>query len=90
MEESKLDKVIAKCELAIIQPSQTIQEAVNVVIEENSFTGLPVTRCPKCIKSVDRYLYGRHGEQVNYCPFCGQALKWDMNLKNDESKEKNI
>ena len=53
-------------------------EKKNVVIEENNFTGLPVTRCAKCKKSVDRYLYGRHDEQVTYCPFCGQALEWEL------------
>ncbi len=31
--------------------------------------GLPGGTCPKCLNWVQR--------SYNYCPFCGQAVKWD-------------
>ena len=54
------------------------QEATMVIESENMYTGLPITHCPKCGISLDRYLYGRqHEGQINYCPMCGQAVKWE-------------
>ena len=54
------------------------QEAKQVMESTNMYTGLPITHCPKCGISLDRYLYGRQYEgQINYCPMCGQAVKWD-------------
>ena len=56
------------------------QEAKEAMVEEstNLYTGLPVAHCPKCGVSLDRFLYGRRYEgQINYCPFCGQAIKWE-------------
>ena len=54
------------------------QEATMVIESENMYTGLPITHCPKCGISLDRYLYGRQYEgQINYCPMCGQAVKWE-------------
>ena len=53
------------------------QEATMVIESENMYTGLPITHCPKCGKSLDRYLYGRQQEgEINFCPYCGQAVKW--------------
>lgn len=53
------------------------QEAKEVKESTNMYTGLPITHCPKCGVSLDRYLYGRqHEGQINYCPMCGQAVKW--------------
>ena len=58
------------------------QEPKMVIESENMYTGLPITHCPKCGKSLDRYLYGRRQEgEINFCPYCGQAVKW-----NDESE----
>ena len=59
---------------------QTLKEQEPKAIEyhDNPFTVLPVTHCPKCGVSLDRYLHGRqHEGQINYCPKCGQAVKWD-------------
>ena len=54
------------------------QEAKKVIESTNMYTGLPITHCPKCGVSIDRYLYGRqHEGQINYCPVCGQAVKWE-------------
>ena len=54
------------------------QEATMVIESENMYTGLPITHCPKCGKSLDRYLYGRRQEgEINFCPYCGQAVKWN-------------
>ena len=53
------------------------QEATMVIESENMYTGLPITHCPKCGVTLDRFLYGRqHEGQINYCPMCGQAVKW--------------
>ena len=49
-----------------------------VVESANLYTGLPISRCPKCGVKLDRFLYGRQYEgEINYCPFCGQAIKWE-------------
>ena len=54
------------------------QEAKPVIESTNMYTGLPITHCPKCGKSLDRYLYGRQQEgEINFCPYCGQAVKWE-------------
>lgn len=54
------------------------QEAKSVTESTNMYTGLPITHCPKCGIALDRYLYGRqHEGQINYCPMCGQAVKFD-------------
>ena len=54
------------------------QDATMVIESENMYTGLSITHCPKCGISLDRYLYGRQYEgQINYCPMCGQAVKWE-------------
>ena len=53
------------------------QEAKTVIKAKNMYTGLPITHCPKCSKSLDRYLYGRRQEgEINFCPYCGKAVKW--------------
>lgn len=53
-------------------------EPKKVTESKNMYTGLPITHCPKCRISLDRYLYGRQYEgQINYCPMCGQAVKWE-------------
>jgi hypothetical protein len=45
------------------------QEAKTVMESTNMYTGLPITHCPKCGISLDRYLYGRQDEgQINSCP----------------------
>lgn len=54
------------------------QETTMVIESENMYTGLPTTHCPKCGVTLDRFLYGRqHEGQINYCPMCGQAIKWE-------------
>ena len=54
------------------------QEATMVIESENMYTGLPITHCPKCGVTLDRFLYGRqHEGQINYCPMCGQAIEWE-------------
>ena len=54
------------------------QETTMVIESENMYTGLPITHCPKCGVTLDRFWYGRqHEGQINYCPMCGQAIKWE-------------
>ena len=54
------------------------QEAKEVKESTNMYTGLPITHCPKCGVSLDRYLYGRKlFGQINYCPMCGQKVTWN-------------
>ena len=54
------------------------QEAKEVKESINLYTGLPITHCPKCGASIDRFLYGRqHEGKINNCPYCGQAVKWE-------------
>ena len=54
------------------------QKPTMVIESENMYTGLPITHCPKCGISLDRYLYGRQQEgEINFCPYCGQKVKWE-------------
>ena len=54
------------------------QEAKEVKESTNMYTGLPITHCPKCGVSLDRYFYGRKlFGQINYCPMCGQKVTWN-------------
>ena len=54
------------------------QEPTMVIESENMYTGLPITHCPKCGRSLDRYLYGRRQEgEINFCPYCGRGVKWN-------------
>ena len=50
---------------------------LGVIESENELTGLPVTHCPSCGKQIDMFLYGRPDDRVDYCMFCGQAVRWD-------------
>ena len=71
------------CEIQLIANALDLlkeQEAKETMVVEstNVYTGLPISHCPKCGVSLDRYLYGRQYEgEINYCPFCGQAIKWE-------------
>ena len=78
-EEYALDRIIVPFrEADMILALLKKQEAKPIVYTDNPCTGLPVARCPKCGKSLDRYLYGRRQEgEINFCPYCGQAVKWE-------------
>lgn len=52
------------------------QEPKRVSVVNNGFTGLPVTHCPKCHTPIDMF-YGAHGAETEFCPWCGQAVKWE-------------
>ena len=52
------------------------QKPKPVRYEENTFTKLPVSFCPKCGEHIDMYLYGRPDNSVKFCPYCGQAVDW--------------
>lgn len=52
------------------------QDPKRVSIVNNGFTGLPVTHCPKCHRPIDMF-YGAHGAETEFCPWCGQAVKWE-------------
>lgn len=53
------------------------QEAKKVIEKTSIYTGLPITYCPKCGISIDRYNGRERKGQTNYCPYCGQAVKWE-------------
>lgn len=61
----------AKDALALLKA----REPVRVAVVNNSITGLPVTHCPKCHKSIDMF-YAAKGIETKFCPWCGQAVKW--------------
>ena len=68
-----------KCENRVRDALELLKEqrATMVIESENMYPGIPITHCPKCGKSLDRYLYGRRQEgEINFCPYCGQAVKW--------------
>lgn len=78
-EEYGLDRILIDFK-AVDMILELLKEQEPMQVEEstNMYTGLPITHCPKCGVSIDRYLYGRqHEGQINYCPICGQAVKWD-------------
>lgn len=43
---------------------------------DNFYTGIPIALCPKCRKSV-RQFHSTTIEETHYCPWCGQAVKWN-------------
>ena len=49
---------------------------MSILYEENPFTCLPVSHCPKCGKFARQFHTGEEDE-THYCPWCGQAVKWD-------------
>ena len=53
------------------------QKPLSVVYQENPFTGLPVAHCPRCGKCADQFHAGQYGEETHFCPYCGQAVKWE-------------
>ena len=70
-----------ECERRVINDAIILlkeQEPTMVIESENMYTGLPITHCPKCGRSLDRYLYGRRQEgEINFCPYCGRGVKWN-------------
>ena len=52
------------------------QNPLPVRFETNSVTNLPISFCPKCDEHIQLYAYG-NGVEQNYCPYCGQAVKWE-------------
>ena len=53
-----------------------MQEAVEPIYIENSYTHLPVSYCPKCREPINQYITGNPYRKTKYCHYCGQALKW--------------
>ena len=52
------------------------QEPKPIAYTDNPYTGLPVARCPKCGKFA-RQFHSATTEETHYCPWCGQAVKWE-------------
>ena len=52
------------------------QEPKPIAYTDNPYTGLPVARCPKCGKFA-RQFHAATDEETHFCPWCGQAVKWD-------------
>lgn len=52
------------------------QEPKPIAYTDNPYTGLPVARCPKCGKFA-RQFHSAIKEETHYCPWCGQAVKWE-------------
>ena len=43
---------------------------------DNPYTGLSVAHCPSCGKFVEMFYNGFEEGETRYCPWCGQAVKW--------------
>ena len=71
--DAQIDPSLVSDAIALLKE----QEPKPVTFADNSMTKLQYSRCPSCGEAIDRYLYGRTGQQVNYCSYCGQAVKWD-------------
>ena len=52
------------------------QEAKPITYTDNPYTGLPYARCPKCAGYATQF-YSMSTEETHYCPWCGQAVKWE-------------
>jgi len=52
------------------------QQPKPVAYPETNYQGFPVSHCPTCNECIDRKAYGCTKQQ-NFCPYCGQAVKWD-------------
>lgn len=53
------------------------QEAKAITYKENWMTGLPVANCPKCGRFAQQFYMAHSEEETHFCPWCGQAVKWD-------------
>ena len=53
------------------------QEAKPIAYTDNPYTGLPVARCPNCGKFARQFDMAIPDEETHFCPWCGQAVKWD-------------
>ena len=52
------------------------QEPKAIEYHDNPYTGLPVAHCPNC-KMYARQFHSSVEEETHYCPWCGQAVKWN-------------
>lgn len=52
------------------------QESKPIAYTDNPYTGLPVAHCPKCGKFA-RQFHASTDEETHFCPWCGQAVKWE-------------
>ena len=52
------------------------QEPKAIWYHDNLFTGLPVAHCPNCMRYA-RQFDACVEEETHYCPWCGQAVKWN-------------
>ncbi len=52
-------------------------EPKTIVYKENQMTGLPVAICPRCGKFAVQFNVAHAGEETKFCPWCGQAVKWE-------------
>ena len=54
------------------------QEPKSIVYKEkNWMTGLPIAICPRCGKVARQFYAGYTEEETHFCPWCGQAVKWE-------------
>ena len=54
------------------------QKAMNVAETPKDRIGAPDKSCPKCNIPIYSYVYGMgYLGEIKYCPWCGQAVKWD-------------
>ena len=53
------------------------QETKPIAYTDNPNTGLPVAHCPKCGKFARQFDYYTTIEETHFCPWCGQAVKWE-------------
>ena len=51
-------------------------ELMQVTYTENIYTHMPVAHCPRCGKFLTQ-LFTSEEEETKFCPWCGQAVKWN-------------
>lgn len=74
-------KLTHKKSITVTIPRLTAERAVSMLKEQEakdikSYYGLaggPHGACPSCCTTIPRII----GQETRFCPFCGQAVKWE-------------
>ena len=53
------------------------QEPVKPIFVENPYTHLPVSYCPQCRESINKYIVGNPYKTTKFCHYCGKAVEWE-------------
>lgn len=75
MKIKEINKELDKVPALIVDISRYLnkQEARMVKIHEDAIQ--PCGGCPGCHFVIARY--SNSGKEISFCPFCGQAVKWE-------------